>query len=302
MAFRRIWTSRILERERALSPFHLNKHSKSFRVNHATLATSAGKIHSSSSPDDQSHVGLMEDIRRHFNNVGVATSIGILHALRQRYPDHIVVQTRKETGILKLAKAGAAKASLDTNTEYYASRYYKLSSGHTKGTGRLKDGVELAKYDYQWNGRQFQIYAVKYDEHEFGHIQNHYILCPKKEAEIVDGRSKIVDELITAAAEYGSNIDNEIWIYDEGYWRKSHRLWKNVQTCKWEQVILNSEMKDQLVADVEGFFDRKEDYASFAVPWKVSRATVFVFQSVLSRILVPQACSCPVLSRFKVIP
>ena len=32
---------------------------------------------------------------------------------------------------------------------------------------------------------------------------------------------------------------------------------------KWDNVILNSEMKLQLISDIEGFFDRKEDYKSF---------------------------------------
>ena len=59
-------------------------------------------------------------------------------------------------------------------------------------------------------------------------------------------------------------------MYDRGYWRKNHKLWNNVQGCKWENVILANEMKLQLISDIEGFFDRKDDYKSFAVPWKVS--------------------------------
>lgn len=41
-----------------------------------------------------------------------------------------------------------------------------------------------------------------------------------------------------------------------------------MQACNWDNVILNSEMKLQLISDIEGVFDRKEDYKSFAVLWK----------------------------------
>jgi len=81
----------------------------------------------------------------------------------------------------------------------------------------------------------------------------------------------MVDKLIVAASRHLSEIDEEIWVYDRGYWTKNHRLWENVQACNWDNVILNSEMKLQLISDIEGFFDRKEDYKSFAVPWKVSK-------------------------------
>ena len=33
-------------------------------------------------------------------------------------------------------------------------------------------------------------------------------------------------------------------------------------------MILDKTLKDVLMSDVEGFFDCKEDYKDFAVPWK----------------------------------
>ena len=33
-------------------------------------------------------------------------------------------------------------------------------------------------------------------------------------------------------------------------------------------MILDKTLKDVLISDVEGFFDCKEDYKAFAVPWK----------------------------------
>ena len=52
------------------------------------------------------------------------------------------------------------------------------------------------------------------------------------------------------------------------YQSKSGRLWRNIQDYRWEDVILNAEVKGTLRADVEGFFDRHSQYAEYAVPWK----------------------------------
>ncbi|KAL9014046.1 MAG: hypothetical protein Q9173_001296 [Seirophora scorigena] len=208
----------------------------------------------------------MEHIRGHLQSAGVATSIGILHAIRKHYPDRIVVQTPRKTGLLEFAEAGFANASLDTDSEFYASRRYTLRTDGDEEAG-LKDEVELARYVYQWKGEQFILYATHYEERR-DEVDNHYILGPQADAACIEGRSTAIDELIAAAALHGNRIDDEIWVYDRGYWRKNRKLWENVQACKWEQVILDDEMKANLIIDVEGFFDRKEDYTSFGVPWK----------------------------------
>ena len=197
-------------------------------------------------------------------------NIGILDTLRKCYPDHTVTQTPKSTGVLKLAKAGQAYAALDTSTEFYASRNYKLATDNAKGAGRLKYKVEFGRYNYRWKDLHFLVYVADYWESAYSQVKNHYILYPRSEGDVIDGQSQMVDKLIMAASRHLSEIDEEIWIYDQGYWTKNHRLWENVQACKWDNVILNGEMKLQLLSDIEGFFDRKEDYKSFAVPWKVS--------------------------------
>ena len=218
--------------------------------------------------DDDPHPSMMKELRSHFSKSGILTNIGIVDILRRWHPNHTITQTPKSTGILKLAKAGHADATLDI--DFYASRTYKLATNDAKGTGRLKDKVEFGRYKYRWRDLDFQVYVADYWESEYSQVRKHYILYPRSQEDVIDGRSQTVDNLITAAAQLQSEIKDEIWVYDRGYWKKNHKLWKNVQGCKWEDVILNNEMKLQLISDIEGFFDRKEDYELFAVPWKVS--------------------------------
>lgn len=220
--------------------------------------------------DGDPYKNVMKELRTHFSKSAILTNIGIVDVLRKWHPNHTITQTPKSTGILKLAKAGYAHATLDTGNDFYASRTYKLATEGAKGTGRLKDKVEFGRYKYRWQNQDFQVYVAQYWETQYSQVQNHYILYPQSHGDVIDGRSQMVDKLIIAATQHGSEIREEIWVYDRGYWRKSSKLWKNVQGCTWDNVILNDEMKLQLVSDIEGFFDRKKDYESFAVPWKVS--------------------------------
>lgn len=144
------------------------------------------------------------------------------------------------------------------------------------------------------------MYVADYWETEYSQVRNHYILYPRSQGDVINGRSQTVDNLITAATQRLSEIKEEIWVYDRGYWSKNHKLWKNVQGCKWENVILNDEMKLQLISDIRGFFDRKEDYKSFAVPWKVSEYRVPLAPFVLmpSKPLVQGALAQFLAARF----
>lgn len=235
--------------------------------NFALAASSAGVRQPC---DGDPYLNMMKELRTHFSKSGILTNIGIVDVLCKWHPNHTITQTPKSTGILKLAKAGLAHAKLDTGIDFYASRTYKPAFEDANGTGRLKDKVEFGRYRYHWKDQDFQVYVADYWESEYSQVRNHYILYPRSQADVIDGRSQMVDKLITAATQHLSEIKEEIWVYDRGYWRKNHKLWKNVQGCKWDNVILNNEMKLQLVSDIEGFFDRKKDYESFAVPWKVS--------------------------------
>ncbi|KAL8936951.1 MAG: hypothetical protein Q9216_004666 [Gyalolechia sp. 2 TL-2023] len=237
-----------------------------FRASATTLATTSNQP-SAFNPD--THLKLMREMPTRLSQPGRLSAPPILDTLRRHYPNCTVTQTPKSTGLLKLANAGSASAILHTaDFDFYASRKYKLIEDGAPGAGRLKYSVDFAKYDYYWNDDYFQVYAADFWESDYSNVDFHWIVYPRKEGDIVNGQSQTVDKLIVAASKHIDQLKDEIWVYDRGYWRKNHKLWSSVQACSWEEVILNPDMKRQLIHDIEGFFDRKADYKSFAVPWK----------------------------------
>ena len=95
-----------------------------------------------------------------------------------------------------------------------------------------------------------------------------YVLHPRSESHLVDGHCQETDDLIRAAGKWTSQLHDEIFVFDNGYWDKSKELWNSVSGASWNDVILSPAMKQSLIEDVQGFFDNQELYAQFAVPWK----------------------------------
>ena len=126
MIYRRILVRGTLGQGQVIQVLLRNSHPKHLHQSYASFAVSLAECERAPPvPIIDSHPGLMKDVRRHFQNAGLATGIQICHALREHYPDHIVVETPEDTGILEIAKAGLANVTLDTDAEYYVSRRYK---------------------------------------------------------------------------------------------------------------------------------------------------------------------------------
>jgi transitional endoplasmic reticulum ATPase len=92
-----------------------------------------------------------------------------------------------------------------------------------------------------------------------------YILSPSPST---NGHNPSTDALLLSAGKWTSQLHEEIFVFDDGYWEKSTELWKSVSGASWSDVILDPEMKKNLIEDVQGFFDNQRLYADFAVPWK----------------------------------
>lgn len=178
MAQRRVCTQQVLGRNLFFCPLNHNQLLMRVVSRNITLAASAETTQHPC--DHEPHFSVMKDLRSHFSESGVMANIGIVDTLRRWYPDHTVTQTPKWTGILKLAKAGHACATLDTNTDFYASRTYKTATDHATGAGRLKYKVEFGRYNYRWNDRDFHVYVADYWESEGCRVQNHYTLSTKR--------------------------------------------------------------------------------------------------------------------------
>ncbi|KAH8892254.1 P-loop containing nucleoside triphosphate hydrolase protein [Thozetella sp. PMI_491] len=205
------------------------------------------------------------------------TDFSILEALRKEYQGHHVTRTvSSKCDLMGFARAGYANAMprVDEGTE--ATRVYRLPPSRLDTSpGSLEEVKSFGCWDYNWEGYDFLVFQISYQNqfHEAIHLL--YVLTPLAGAagQIQGSNDNKTDALLLASGQWTRELHQEIWVYDNAQWIKSKSLWKSVQDASWDDVILNPKTKAKLLHDVEGFFDNRNMYQKLRIPWK--RGVIF---------------------------
>ncbi|MCJ1409934.1 hypothetical protein MMC19_004018 [Ptychographa xylographoides] len=214
--------------------------------------------------------GVFYDYAQHSSGQRISTESFLADSIRAHHPDHtLTIVAANNCDLWAYANVGHAKATLDTSGGFYfTNRVYQRPPGRVNLTkGSFGKQEMLAKYDYEWQGHTFLVYNVEVSR-GYERALSSFILHKVEGQESAYGLSPIVDELVYTISEWAAESHNEIWIFDNGCWQKSKDLYDAVQDARWEDVILDEDMKKMLVKDVEGFFDGKENYKRFGVAWQ----------------------------------
>jgi transitional endoplasmic reticulum ATPase len=76
------------------------------------------------------------------------------------------------------------------------------------------------------------------------------------------------EKLLLEAGIFTNSVDGAVLVFDQGRWQKNHELWETIQKAEWSDVILDEGMKNDLIKDIDNFFDGQETYQKLKVPWK----------------------------------
>ncbi|KII94889.1 hypothetical protein PLICRDRAFT_128201 [Plicaturopsis crispa FD-325 SS-3] len=179
-------------------------------------------------------------------------------ALRKLYPKHSLVMTQDyRLNVLNFAGAYAVPiqdVDLVTNV-----MFQPLARRSGTAPGVLVDNVQLGGFHLGWDKYEFIVYIAQWSV-GFSTRSQTFILHEGPEA---PARS-----LLLAAGSYQNDLHEEIWIFNQGFWSKSHSLWVEVQKASWSDVVLKDEFKKALQKDIYGFFESEKVYKELAIPWK----------------------------------
>jgi transitional endoplasmic reticulum ATPase len=200
----------------------------------------------------------------------INTNVVLVEALRKQYPGFdLVIAPLGALNLIAYANAGHAAATPledSVNDPVYSTalkwrQYAPPRRRLDNRPGVMVENVLFGKYLYNWNHQEAILYVANGRDGvtSYPDITHHYIIT--KDAHKVD-------DLIKEATLWGSELHDEVWVFDQGFWQKSRELWESVQKSSWENVILEEGMKKAIIADVENFFDGQETYAKLKVPWK----------------------------------
>ncbi|KAK0927352.1 hypothetical protein LTR91_003840 [Friedmanniomyces endolithicus] len=194
----------------------------------------------------------------------VNTDAVIVEALRADYPElHITVVPQQGNNLFAYASAGhASLAAIDKEKDRLTWKFFLPPASRLTGQrGALVDRVKLGRYLLDWQGKEFILCIADGRDGEMSYpsVTNQYILSGSVEA---------TNKLLFESGAWNSELHNEIFVFDGGFWQKSAELWDSVQKSNWEDVILDEGMKKAIISDVENFFDSRETYERLKVAWK----------------------------------
>lgn len=217
-----------------------------------------------------------DKFKDHCNGSRRSTRLQLIESLREAYPNHHVTCVKRDDyDFVGFAQEGHATAELlpqtDTGRECLdASRTFEKPSRLVdNASGTLSNDVYFGRYSYSWEGQDFILYKTNWDDSCWGREEKRYfVLSPRQGATIAGGHCSTTDALLLAVGKWTSIPHDEIYVFDQTYWSKSPELWKSIKGSSWDDVILDPKMKQNLIDDVQGFFESRELYSQFAVPWK----------------------------------
>ncbi|KAI1100674.1 P-loop containing nucleoside triphosphate hydrolase protein [Jackrogersella minutella] len=204
----------------------------------------------------------------HSSGKRVNTDSVIVQALQHEYP-HLALVIAPEASSNLIAYATSGHASFEVIEDVDGGPppvvswkvYLPPARRIDGGIGALADRVVFGKFLYKWNDAEFIVIRVDGRDgmSAYPEVTNYYILTQDKHK---------ADALCIAAGKWSNELHDEIWVFDRGYWQKNADLYKSVMGASWDSVILDEDMKKNIINDHLSFFDSRETYKNLEVPWK----------------------------------
>jgi len=213
----------------------------------------------------------------------------IASSLRKQYPQmHLTIANSGEIDLLAFAAAGHASYTQlvgreddtatvpdDLKKTHYIPPPRNLDdgSGSRGPQGFLWETTEYGKYLYVFEGVEFILYIVSGRDGVMPYTYDYTYILSFPSPGSPHPPSYAADRLLLAAGQWATQLRNEIWVFDQGYWQRSAELFESVRHASWDDVILDPEMKRQVINDCLGFFNGRDTYKKLKVPWK--RGVIF---------------------------
>ncbi|TBU32974.1 P-loop containing nucleoside triphosphate hydrolase protein [Dichomitus squalens] len=178
--------------------------------------------------------------------------------LRKLYPNHTIVPV-SDYGNSILSFPGALVQPL-APSELISSVYFvPVARRLSQIPGVLVNQIFFGSFRVAWDKYEYLLYVVKFP-YGMGSQTQQYVLH--------EGPEEPARALVLAAGGWAAQLHQEVLVFNQGFWRKDHDMWLDLQTANWADVILKEKFKTALQKDVYGFFDSEDLYKSLAIPWK----------------------------------
>jgi len=134
-----------------------------------------------------------------------------------------------------------------------------------EGAGeKLKPRIQNSWLNVLWQGHLLDVILITW--HDGCYRRRHHWIAAEER--------KIAEDFFDAVCEWSCEVRGEILIYQDGYFQKDPQLYDSIKTATFDNLILPVRLKQQIQDDFQRFFDSRETYERYGIPWK--RGAIFI--------------------------
>lgn len=129
---------------------------------------------------------------------------------------------------------------------------------------KQKQLIENSWLQVLWKGRLFDVVLITWTEACYRRRHN-WIVADDRE---------FAGAFFDAVCEFSCEVSGEILVYRDGFFEKSEELFNSIKGSTFDNLILDDAFKTELQKDFGQFFQSRETYERYGIPWK--RGAVFI--------------------------
>ena len=120
-------------------------------------------------------------------------------------------------------------------------------------------------FEVQWQEHRLMVLQLSWPQGYFDECRYYWILADTQ---------AIADEFFTAVCQWNSQVREEVLVFEGGFWQKNRDLYASIKSATLDNLVLAGTLKEDIYADAQRFFESKDMYAEYDVPWK--RGLLFI--------------------------
>lgn len=115
-----------------------------------------------------------------------------------------------------------------------------------------------------WKGQLLDVILMTWAEDCYRR-RHHWIVADEK---------KLAEDFFDAVCEWSCEVRGEILVYQDGYFDKDKELFESIKNSTFDNLVLPAPLKNEIQNDFAQFFDSREVYERYGIPWK--RGAIFI--------------------------
>src|ERR1700752_451818 len=134
-----------------------------------------------------------------------------------------------------------------------------------EGSGRkLKQEIQNSWLNVLWKGQLLDVVFITWVEGYYTR-RHHWIVADDRQT---------AECFFDAVCEWNCEVRGEILVFQDGYFEKDQQLLDSIKQTTFDNLVLPPTLKQQIQDDFQRFFNSREVYEQYGIPWK--RGAIFI--------------------------